>query len=87
MTDEAPDVQSRRWPAIAIGALVAAGLLLHRYGRRSGATDEEVRRPLPGDDLVPEPMWQSTRAVTIAAPPAQVWPWIVQMGYPAFRAG
>ncbi len=32
-------------------------------------------------------MWQSTRAITIGAPPADVWPWIVQMGFPAYRAG
>ena len=35
---------------------------------------------MPGDELVPEPDLQSTRAVTIDAPPAAVWPWLVQMG-------
>ncbi len=34
-----------------------------------------------------DPQWQLTRAITIAAPPAEVWPWLVQMGYPKFRAG
>ena len=29
----------------------------------------------------------STRAITIDAAPGTVWPWIVQMGYPAHRAG
>jgi hypothetical protein len=46
-----------------------------------GATDEEVARPMPGDELVPDPSFCATRAVTIDAPPAQVWPWLVQMGY------
>jgi hypothetical protein len=32
-------------------------------------------------------MWQSTRATTIASPRDQVWPWIVQMGFPSHRAG
>ena len=32
-------------------------------------------------------MWESTRAVTIDAPVEEVWPWIVQMGFPAHRAG
>jgi hypothetical protein len=32
-------------------------------------------------------MWQSTRAITIDAPPEDVWPWIVQMGFPSHRAG
>lgn len=42
---------------------------------------DEVRRPLPGDDLVPDPVFQSTRAVTIEAPVSAVWPWLVQLGY------
>ncbi len=33
-----------------------------------------------GDDLLPEARLQTTRAVSIAAPPAAVWPWLVQMG-------
>jgi hypothetical protein len=47
----------------------------------------EKRKRLPGDDLVDRPMWQATRAVTIEAPPEQVWPWLVQMGFPTRRAG
>lgn len=47
----------------------------------SGASREESRRALPGDDLVPRPQWQRTRAETIRAPVADVWPWLVQMGY------
>ena len=35
---------------------------------------------LPGDDLVPAPMVQTTHAVTISAPPQRVWPWLVQTG-------
>ena len=48
---------------------------------------DEASAAFPGDEIVPRPMWVSTRGVTIAAPPREVWPWIVQMGYPAFRAG
>ncbi|NDJ74803.1 MAG: hypothetical protein GYB65_00975 [Chloroflexi bacterium] len=44
------------------------------------ATSEEKRRALPGDDLVPEVLWAGTHAITINAPPAQVWPWLAQMG-------
>lgn len=36
---------------------------------------------------MPEPMWQATRAVTIAAPTEDVWPWLVQMGFPTKRGG
>jgi len=35
---------------------------------------------LPGDDLVPAPMVQTTHAATINAPPQRVWPWLVQTG-------
>jgi hypothetical protein len=37
------------------------------------------------DDLIPEPMASITHGITINAPPASVWPWLVQMG--AGRAG
>jgi glyoxylase-like metal-dependent hydrolase (beta-lactamase superfamily II) len=45
-----------------------------------GATSEEQRMPLPGDDLVPSPSMQATHAVTINVPPRQVWSWLVQTG-------
>jgi hypothetical protein len=48
---------------------------------RWGATDEEVQSPYPGADLIPNGTRSGTMAVTIDAPPASVWPWLVQMGY------
>ncbi|WP_159808471.1 hypothetical protein [Cellulomonas citrea] len=45
-----------------------------------GATPDEVTRALPGDDLVPRPVFDATRAITIEAPPHEVWPWLVQAG-------
>ncbi len=45
-----------------------------------GASPAERAAPLPGDDIVTTPRNVWTRAVTIAAPPAAVWPWLVQMG-------
>jgi hypothetical protein len=50
-----------------------------------GATREEVARPLPGDDIVQMTHFVATRAVTIDAPPSEVWKWIVQIG--SARAG
>ena len=47
---------------------------------RWGASDAEVAEPYPGADLVPEGKRAATMAVTIGAPPEQVWPWLVQMG-------
>ena len=54
---------------------------LRRWRVRWGATAEEVRMPLPGDHFVPRPRWTYTHAVTIGAPTAEVWRWLVQMGY------
>lgn len=45
-----------------------------------GATNEEVALALPGDSLAPQPVVNWTNALTINAPPEQVWPWIAQLG-------
>jgi hypothetical protein len=47
---------------------------------RWGATDKEAERPFPGDRVVTGRSYIATRAITIDAPPEDVWPWIVQMG-------
>jgi hypothetical protein len=47
---------------------------------RWGATDEELEKPLPGDELVPDPGIQSTRAITVHAPVEKVWQWLAQVG-------
>lgn len=67
----------------ALGALplfITAPLYRH-WHLRWGATEDEVRGPMPGDEIVPKASFRATRAVTIDAPPSAVWPWIVQMGY------
>jgi hypothetical protein len=45
-----------------------------------GASPTEAAAALPGDELAAEPAGQTTRAITIAAPPEAVWPWIAQIG-------
>jgi hypothetical protein len=67
------------------GALRIAGNLIlqpitRAHYRRWGATDEEVRGPLPGDERVPNPNVTTTLAVTINAPACEIWPWIAQLG-------
>jgi hypothetical protein len=76
-----------KWKAIGEGLVGAAAIglsLLTPFFRflrvRWGATDDEVQRSFPGDDLVPNPKWQYTNAVTIETPVADVWPWLVQIG-------
>lgn len=70
----------------AVSALVAtsaagAFVAYRHWHLRWGATTDEVHAPLPGDALVPVPHLTATRAITIDAPPGQVWPWLVQIGF------
>jgi hypothetical protein len=65
-----------------VGLVMVAYLLLARpYQLRWGATDEEVKRPMPGDELDPHPTFLATRAITIEGTPEEIWPWLLQMGY------
>ena len=63
---------------------LAATAVYSRAARRWcltwGASDEEATARLLGDELLADPDIKSTRAVTVDAPPAAVWPWLVQMG-------
>ncbi len=74
----------KRWPlftATALAGVAAAHTLLVRpWYLRWGATDPERSMSLPGDDLTPGAGLIATRAVTVEAPAAQVWPWIAQLG-------
>ncbi len=69
---------------VTAGALAAVGILAGPRLRRRlldwGASAEETRRPLPGDELLPAADLVATRAISIAALPADVWPWLVQIG-------
>jgi hypothetical protein len=63
-------------------AVVAAYLGVIRPRQvRWGATDNEARRPMPGDDILGPGAGSTTRAVTIQVPAEQVWPWLAQLGY------
>jgi hypothetical protein len=72
---------------LAVGAAAGMGvaMLVRRLSTRTGATAAEAAASLPGDEVIPHPMLEWTRAVTIYASPAQVWPWLAQMG--SGRAG
>jgi hypothetical protein len=54
--------------------------LFRRWHLRWGATDAEIVLAMAGDEIVPEPSFIATRAISIAASPEEVWPWIVQIG-------
>jgi hypothetical protein len=69
-------------------ALIIIGLtgLLYYFVARPyqstlGATKDEVNQPMPGDELISEPDFLATRAITINGTPDEVWPWLLQMGH------
>lgn len=73
---------------IAAGVLTLAGVYwfpIRRWFRSWGTTPDEVARAMPGDALITDPTHTETSAVTVNAPPGDIWPWLVQNGYQ--RAG
>src|SRR5829696_1974175 len=69
-------------PLALLGAILpwAYAFAIRPWHLRWGATDEELGKPLPGDELVPDPVIESTRAITLNAPVEQVWSWLAQIG-------
>jgi hypothetical protein len=70
----------RTLPIMAMGVSVYMKVI-RPWQLRWGATDDEVRGPMPGDEIVARPTFNATRAVTVEAPPSMIWPWIVQIGF------
>jgi hypothetical protein len=69
---------------VRIGGVLGGWLLatwLHRVSVRTGVSDAEALGSLPGDEVIPHPMVDWTRGVTVRTSPDGVWPWVVQMGY------
>lgn len=62
--------------ALAVIVMIALMPWMDRWG----ATDDEIAATLRGDDLVPSPRITYTRAISIEATPAEIYPWIVQLG-------
>jgi hypothetical protein len=68
---------------LASGSLAAAAgylCVIRPWHIRWGATDEEISRGMPWDEHVSRPTFVTNRAITINATPAEVWPWLAQMG-------
>lgn len=74
----------RSWPRTLEGAALIAAHLVAPWRRtwrtRWGAHPTELHRELPGNELIPEPTWTYTHAISIDAPASRVWPWIAQLG-------
>ena len=68
------------------GAAIGSGAVVYQRAIRPwwltwGVDPHDTGRALPGDDLVPGPTSADTRSIEIDAPPSDVWPWLLQMGY------
>jgi len=62
---------------------LGAALLLYgtrRYFRNWGTNKDECRMHLPGDELMKQPLLQTTEGISIDRPSSAVWPWLVQLG-------
>ncbi len=81
--DRAPtgrELLGETWTVAQDLPLFLTAPLYRRWHLRWGATPAEVAACMPGDTLVPHAQYASTRAITIGAPPGEVWPWLVQVG-------
>lgn len=63
--------------AVSLGVYLR---FIRRWQLRWGATDAEVVRVMPGDEVVKYPTFNATRAVTIGTRPEEIWPWLIQIG-------
>ena len=61
-----------------IGVAMTAALL--PWMDAWGATNDEIAASFTGDELVPSPRYVYSRAITVNAPPEQIYPWLMQMG-------
>src|SRR5512140_1167422 len=73
----------RRWGQLGMAAALGMGVaaVARRVSKFSGATREEADSALPGDEVIVHPRIEWTRGITIDASPAEIWPWLLQMGY------
>jgi hypothetical protein len=54
---------------------------VRRWFGRWGTTHEDRKRVMAGDAVIANPTHLATHALTVDAPPEDIWPWLVQMGY------
>ncbi len=71
----------RRTLVAGIAFVLACWFPIRRWMNRWGATRADLTRRMAGDDLIADPTFSYTMAVTVAARPEHIWPWLVQMGY------
>jgi hypothetical protein len=63
--------------AIRLAGVLVTGVVSRRP---VGPLGDEDRRPLPGDELLPDAKIRWTHGITMRAWPTEIWFWLVQMG-------
>src|SRR5512142_395007 len=66
---------------VILSAALLYWFVVRRWFAGWGTNAEERDRVMPGDGVIDDPTDTTTHAVTIDAPPEDIWPWLVQMGY------
>lgn len=66
--------------AILLSIIIGYMLLIRPLLLYWGATTEEIYTTLQGDNYIPTPEINTTKAIVVDAKPENIWPWIVQMG-------
>jgi hypothetical protein len=54
---------------------------IRQWMSRWGANPSDRVRVMAGDSLLVDPTYSGTMAVSVDAPPEDIWPWLVQIGY------
>jgi hypothetical protein len=54
---------------------------IRRWMSRWGATPSDLSRVMAGDSLLVDWTYSGTMAIIVDAPPEDIWPWLVQIGY------
>lgn len=65
---------------VILGLLLGYWFVARPWYAAWGATAEEQAMALPGDEIAAAANLVSTRAITVQAPAAQIYPWLVQIG-------
>ena len=65
--------------------MLALGFLywfpIRAWMSRWGTTPDDLSRMMAGDRLLVDSTYSGTMAINIDAPPDDIWPWLVQIGY------
>ncbi len=65
---------------VCLVAYTGSVIALRPWTTRWGTTSSDLSAVLPGDKPTDLPQYSIDHAISIAAPPSRVWPWLVQIG-------